>query len=114
MIFAAYAQPEGKLLAQGGRYDDVGKAFGRARPAIGFSMDLLDLVHSAPAEPIQRLAILAPNDLDAELQALVKQLRLAGERVITAFPGQLDTAAPCCDRQIVKRADGWIIELIPE
>ena len=28
------------LVARGGRYDDVGKAFGRARPATGFSIDL--------------------------------------------------------------------------
>ena len=27
-------------LARGGRYDEVGKAFGRARPATGFSIDL--------------------------------------------------------------------------
>jgi len=28
------------LVGRGGRYDDVGKAFGRARPATGFSIDL--------------------------------------------------------------------------
>jgi len=28
------------LIARGGRYDEVGKAFGRARPATGFSIDL--------------------------------------------------------------------------
>jgi ATP phosphoribosyltransferase regulatory subunit len=31
------------LVARGGRYDEVGKAFGRARPATGFSIDLRSL-----------------------------------------------------------------------
>jgi ATP phosphoribosyltransferase regulatory subunit len=31
------------LIARGGRYDEVGKAFGRARPATGFSIDLREL-----------------------------------------------------------------------
>jgi len=30
-------------IARGGRYDEVGKAFGRARPATGFSIDLRNL-----------------------------------------------------------------------
>jgi ATP phosphoribosyltransferase regulatory subunit len=36
-------------VARGGRYDDVGKAFGRARPATGFSIDLRAL-----ASPIRK------------------------------------------------------------
>ena len=40
VVFAAYAQGQPYAIALGGRYDEVGKAFGRARPATGFSMDL--------------------------------------------------------------------------
>jgi len=34
-------------VARGGRYDEVGKAFGRARPATGFSIDLRSLASAA-------------------------------------------------------------------
>ncbi|MFQ6711620.1 ATP phosphoribosyltransferase regulatory subunit, partial [Bordetella pertussis] len=37
---------------RGGRYDDVSCAFGRARPATGFSLDLRKLAAGlTPAEP---------------------------------------------------------------
>jgi ATP phosphoribosyltransferase regulatory subunit len=39
----AASQPASQLIARGGRYDEVGKAFGRARPATGFSIDLRSL-----------------------------------------------------------------------
>ena len=35
IVFAAYAPGHGRALANGGRYDDVGAVFGRARPATG-------------------------------------------------------------------------------
>lgn len=44
VVFAAYAAGRSRAIAQGGRYDEVGKVFGRARPATGFSMDLRELV----------------------------------------------------------------------
>ena len=40
VVFAAYGDGLAERDALGGRYDEVGKAFGRARPATGFSMDL--------------------------------------------------------------------------
>ena len=51
VVFDAYV--DGKagaaslVVARGGRYDDVGKAFGRARPATGFSIDLRSLAGTA-------------------------------------------------------------------
>ncbi|MFY3248050.1 ATP phosphoribosyltransferase regulatory subunit, partial [Achromobacter xylosoxidans] len=38
--FALYAEGWRDALVRGGRYDDVSLAFGRARPATGFSLDL--------------------------------------------------------------------------
>lgn len=43
IVFAAYTAGRSRAIAQGGRYDEVGKVFGRARPATGFSMDLREL-----------------------------------------------------------------------
>ena len=44
LVFAAYAEGYGASIANGGRYDQVGAAFGRARPATGFSTDLKALL----------------------------------------------------------------------
>ena len=46
VVFDAYCDAAGAAsqpIARGGRYDEVGKAFGRARPATGFSIDLRSL-----------------------------------------------------------------------
>jgi ATP phosphoribosyltransferase regulatory subunit len=40
VVFDAYCEGATSAVARGGRYDEVGKAFGRARPATGFSIDL--------------------------------------------------------------------------
>ncbi len=40
VVFDAYCNGVAGAVARGGRYDEVGKAFGRARPATGFSIDL--------------------------------------------------------------------------
>ena len=47
VVFDAYCDcasgAASQPIARGGRYDEVGKAFGRARPATGFSIDLRSL-----------------------------------------------------------------------
>jgi ATP phosphoribosyltransferase regulatory subunit len=43
VVFDAYCDGVSGAVARGGRYDEVGKAFGRARPATGFSIDLRTL-----------------------------------------------------------------------
>jgi ATP phosphoribosyltransferase regulatory subunit len=57
VVFDAYCDGAGGAasfpVARGGRYDEVGKAFGRARPATGFSIDLRGLV-SASSNPSAR------------------------------------------------------------
>jgi ATP phosphoribosyltransferase regulatory subunit len=40
VVFDGYCEGATSAVARGGRYDEVGKAFGRARPATGFSIDL--------------------------------------------------------------------------
>ncbi|MBT9569344.1 MAG: ATP phosphoribosyltransferase regulatory subunit [Thiobacillus sp.] len=43
VVFAVYTGGRSHAIAQGGRYDEVGRVFGRARPATGFSLDLREL-----------------------------------------------------------------------
>ncbi len=100
MLFAAYAPGYGHALAKGGRYDDTGRAFGRARPATGFSMDLKQLASLTPASPAKG-AIWAPALEDEALNRAISALRERGERVIQALSGQdIGPAAHTCDRQL--------------
>jgi len=43
VVFDAYCDGVAGAVARGGRYDEVGKAFGRPRPATGFSIELRSL-----------------------------------------------------------------------
>lgn len=100
MMFAAYVPGYGHALAKGGRYDDTGRAFGRARPATGFSMDLKQLASLALASP-SRGAIWSPAMQDESLNAAIVALREQGERVIQALPGQRTGPAEHeCDRRL--------------
>jgi len=50
VVFDAYCDGAAAAVARGGRYDEVGKAFGRARPATGFSIDLRSLASTQKAD----------------------------------------------------------------
>ncbi len=113
VVFAAFVPGKGQAVAQGGRYDGIGKVFGHARPATGFSTDLKTLLALTTPAVIQQAGIFAPADQDAALQTQIKQLRASGERVIEALPGQVgDAKAMQCDRQLVKAQTGWVVEQI--
>jgi len=110
VVFAAYSQGRPTAIAQGGRYDEVGKAFGRARAATGFTMDLRELAALGDRlPPVQ--GILAPYQPDdAGLRAKIEALRAAGEVVIVDLPGHERTSTELgCDRQLVQRSGGWAL-----
>ncbi len=93
VVFAAYCDRHSGAIALGGRYDKVGKSFGRGRPATGFSMDLRELARIAPNAGAAR-AILAPWPADdSALQECIGALRQAGERVVIELPGHEGTWA---------------------
>ena len=109
LMFAAYAPGWSEALARGGRYDNVGRRFGRARPATGFSLDLRDLVRILPqrdsAQGIKLAARLLP-----QAAAKVAELRAAGERVIIDYLGESADALNC-DRELQFVAGEW--QLVP-
>ncbi|HZX29875.1 MAG TPA: ATP phosphoribosyltransferase regulatory subunit [Rhodocyclaceae bacterium] len=114
VVFAAYCPDYPAAVALGGRYDGAGKAFGRARPATGFSMDLREVARLAPA--LGKLgAILAPHmGHDAKLAQQIGELRQQGEVVVELLPGETACEGPVCDRKLVQVGDNWIIEAINE
>jgi ATP phosphoribosyltransferase regulatory subunit len=101
--FAAYDAGWAAAVLRGGRYDDIGRAFGRARPATGFSLDLRDLSRRNGA-PMPR-AILAPDSDERGLGELVKRLRAQGEIVIRQMDDAPAQGAGGADREI-RRVDG--------
>src|SRR5262245_31658871 len=110
VVFAAYCKGLASAIAFGGRYDEVGKAFGRARPATGFSLDLRDVVRVAQ-HPVRRGAVLAPFARNPALAAAIEALRRAGEVVIVELPGHESTRAELgCDRRLVERHGKWEVE----
>jgi ATP phosphoribosyltransferase regulatory subunit len=114
VMFAAYAAGSAAAIALGGRYDEVGKAYGRARPATGFSMDLREFARLSP-ERTAKAAILAPWPEDDGLHAEAARLRASGERVVLALPGHEESWCEAgCDRILVRRNDAWCVESLPE
>ncbi|MBC7780341.1 MAG: ATP phosphoribosyltransferase regulatory subunit [Proteobacteria bacterium] len=110
VVFAAYIAGHATAIAGGGRYDDVGRAFGRARPATGFSLDLFDLASIIDAGALPG-AVLAPADVRASLNTAIEALRAAGEVVVVDLPGTDRPIAELnCDRALVERDGAWRVE----
>lgn len=105
VMFSAYVEGIPNAVARGGRYDRVGSAYGRARAATGFSLDLRELAIVSPVEA-RSSAILAPWRQDAALRAAIAALRERGEVVIQSLPGHdQDLDEFCCDR-VLREVDG--------
>ena len=111
VMFSAYVDGVPNAVARGGRYDHVGQAYGRARPATGFSLDLREVARISPIDA-RSSAVLAPWKHDEPLLAAVAELRDAGEVVIQALPGHnhdLDEFA--FDRILIERDGKWVVEV---
>jgi len=114
--FAIYAKGASDALVRGGRYDGVGAVFGhridRDRPAVGFSLDLKELVAAVPALPL-RTAIRAPWGDAPALRAAIASLRQSGETVVCVLPGHEDEIDEFhCDRELIETAGQWVIQAI--
>lgn len=106
--FAIYGQ--GAELARGGRYDEVGAVFGRNRPAVGFSLDLKELVSVLPPRPL-RATIRAPWAEDASLRSVIARLRADGETVTCVLPGhEHEVNEFDCDRELFRVDGRWVVQ----
>ncbi len=109
-MFALYVPGLPNAVARGGRYDHVGEAFGRARPATGFSMDLRELARLLPVAERKR-SIRAPWGRDAALRDKIAELRQAGEVVIQILPGhETDQQEFDCDRELILEKGNWTLK----
>ncbi len=111
--FAAYVSGQGEQIARGGRYDAIGKVFGRSRAATGFSLDLKALARISPYTNQPLHGIFAPRNDDPRLRAKITQLRAQGERVICELAGQSGNAADMrCNRVLQQENQQWTVREI--
>jgi ATP phosphoribosyltransferase regulatory subunit len=112
MVFAAYHAGSHDAIALGGRYDDLGKSFGRARAATGFSMDLRQLYRLLPKQTATP-GICAPHADDAALRDKISQLRASGEAVVVDLLGDASLRRELqCDRELVLRDGVWQVVVL--
>nr|WP_315225185.1 ATP phosphoribosyltransferase regulatory subunit [uncultured Albidiferax sp.] len=110
--FAIYAQGASDALVRGGRYDEVGAVFGRNRPAVGFSLDLKQVVGAVGPRPL-RAVIRAPWGHGADLRSAIVALRAQGETVVCVLPGhESEVDEFHCDRMLTQAAGQWIVQAI--
>ena len=113
-VFAAFVPGHGREVARGGRYDEIGSVFGRARAATGFSADLKTIVALQGAgRPDDSVvlpddgAITAPWSDDPELFAAIRDLRKRGERVIQRLPGESADSV----RRLERHGGRWVVAI---
>jgi ATP phosphoribosyltransferase regulatory subunit len=111
LVFAAFLPGQGREIARGGRYDDVGSVFGNARPATGFSADLLILYQLSRAEVNSEPGILAPVSDDPALEQAIQLLRKDRQRVVIDLSdGKGKAEDQQCNRNLIYRNGDWVVE----
>ena len=107
-----YCEGASDALVRGGRYDEVGSAFGRNRPAVGFSLDVKALVAAAGPRALHP-AIRAPWSEAQEARAAISALRAQGETVVCVLPGHENEVDEFqCDRELLQVAGQWVVKAI--
>jgi ATP phosphoribosyltransferase regulatory subunit len=112
MVFAAFIPSVGREIARGGRYDNIGAVFGRARPATGFSADLklLSSLSKQSRQVAQRELIFAPYSDDFVLSQVIRDLRAQQRAVVQQLPGQTGSAKELgCTSILEQDNKDWVV-----
>lgn len=110
VLFSAFIPGQGQAIAKGGRYDGIGRAFGRDRCATGFGADLRQLAKVGSLPDRLPAGIFAPDGEDSALTQEITRLRASGERVIQRLPGDDSSATDLgCDRELTHKGGRWIL-----
>ncbi|MFN4263218.1 MAG: ATP phosphoribosyltransferase regulatory subunit [Thioalkalivibrionaceae bacterium] len=127
LVFAAFVPGSGQAIARGGRYDGIGAAYGHARPATGFSTDLMTLLRGRSAGDLRAnepVVVFSPQscspDFRSALNAEVSRLRAQGRTVIADLGPELDLPHGTHVQRLVAResSDGfavrWVLESVSD
>lgn len=113
VVFATFIPEVGREIARGGRYDNIGKIFGRERAATGFSADL-QLLASLSQEFIQteeEQLVYAPSNDDPLLRETIRDLRAKGITVIQQLPGHSgEIEELSCTNILAKDKQNWVVK----
>lgn len=113
VVFAAFVPGCGQEIARGGRYDDIGRVFGRARPAVGFSTDLKGLLSLGTGLERRRTRdgkVCAPWSADRDLQKEIARLRQEGRQVVMELPRQGCSVRELgCSERLERKEEGWVL-----
>jgi ATP phosphoribosyltransferase regulatory subunit len=112
IVFAAFVPSVGREIARGGRYDNIGAVFGRARPATGFSADLklLSSLVRQFSQIVRRELIFAPFSEDMELNQKIRDLRAQQQAVVQQLPGQTGSAKELgCTSILEQDNQNWVV-----
>jgi ATP phosphoribosyltransferase regulatory subunit len=112
IVFAAFVPSIGREIARGGRYDNIGAVFGRARSATGFSADLklLSSLNKQLYPYEKRELIFAPCCDDAALNEKIRELRAQQRAVVQELPGQNGSPEDLgCTAVLEQDHQNWIV-----
>lgn len=107
-VFSAYHADLGRALARGGRYDGVGAAFGRERPATGFDMVLNELLGGGREIGAVWVPWSGEADGGEGRRQAVRALREQGEVVVVALSAD-DECPGRCNRMLSCRDGDWVV-----
>jgi len=111
VVFSVFVPGHGRAIARGGRYDGIGRTFGRERAATGFGADLRQWLRLTAAPTAALAGILAPDSGDATLQAEVTRLRAEGRRVVMRLAGDSSPASDFgCYHELVNKNGRWVVQ----
>lgn len=115
LVFGAFAPGAGTAIGRGGRYDHVGEAFGRARPACGFAVDLSAVRSLLDLPERKASAIFVPASLVSSAWQFVQDKRDEGERIVCGLDGQaMPHDFQACDRIVVEADGRFDVELLEQ
>jgi len=113
IVFASFVPELGREVARGGRYDNIGEFFGRARSATGFSADLklLNALSKRLTTVDVAQLVYAPLSDDTSLTEAIRELRVKGIAVIQQLPGHPDEIKElACTGVLEKQNQNWVVK----
>ncbi len=106
IVFAGYIEGETQCIAKGGRYDDVGEVFGRARSATGFDLDAKSLLGIVDLDQKKKNRVLTKAASDSATEKSrwqkVTQLREEGYIVLESL-----AEGQSCDFELTNKGGEW-------
>lgn len=104
LLFGVYSEGWSQAIMKGGRYNGLGKYFGRTRYATGFSFDLKDFMEVIP-KVTKSLGIAVARNVAAKAAGKIEELRSQGECVIVDYLEE-GPRALSCDRTLEEDGKG--------